>query len=172
MADNRNRGRGIDAPKDSNPDAITGAPGSHPVGTGVGAAAAGAAGAAIGSVVPGIGTAIGGAAGAVIGAVAGGLVGKGVAEGINPTAEDAYWRDNYSNRPYVSKGAKYDDYAPAYRHGYTAAASNPDRDFDDIEYDLQKNWSANRQSSKLDWASTRDATRDAFDRVRNNREAD
>src|SRR5436853_4858610 len=84
--------------KDTNPDAITGAPGSHPVGTGLGAAAAGAAGAAIGSVIPGAGTVVGGVVGAVVGAVAGGLAGKGVAEAVNPTAEDAYWRNEHRNR--------------------------------------------------------------------------
>src|SRR3954470_2056865 len=123
MADDRtNRDdttRRTDAPKDSNPDAITGAPGSHPIGTGVGAAGAGAAGAAIGSVVPGVGTAVGGAVGAVVGAVAGGLAGKAVAEAVNPTEEDAYWRDNFSSRPYAS-GSTYDDFAPAYRYGYTS----------------------------------------------------
>src|SRR5438105_6879453 len=111
MADDRtnrdNNTRRTDAPKDSNPDAITGAPGSHPVGTGIGAAAAGAAGAAIGSAIPGVGTAVGGAIGTVVGAVAGGLAGKGVAEAVNPTEEDAYWRNEYTNRPYYQSGTEY-----------------------------------------------------------------
>src|SRR3954451_24907539 len=105
MADDRKDVSRTDAP-DRNPDAITGAPGSHPVGTGIGAAAAGAAGAAIGSVVPGVGTVVGGAVGAVVGAVAGGLAGKGIAEAVNPTDEDAYWRDEYSRRPYYA-GSNY-----------------------------------------------------------------
>ena len=54
--------------KDLNRDPITGAPGSHPVGTGLGAAGGGAAGAAIG-------TAVGGPVGAVVGAAAGAVVG-------------------------------------------------------------------------------------------------
>src|SRR5687767_8287158 len=98
---------------DANPDAITGAPGSHPVGTGVGAAAAGAAGAAIGMAAGPIGSAVG----AVVGAVAGGLAGKGVAEAVNPTAEDAYWRENYRSRPYYEHGTEYEQYAPAYTYG-------------------------------------------------------
>src|SRR3954463_13774531 len=89
-----------DVNHDRNPDPITGAPGSHPIGTGVGAAGAGAAGAAIGAVAGPVGAAVG----AVVGAVAGGLAGKGVAEAVNPTEEDAYWRDNYSTRPYVQPG--------------------------------------------------------------------
>ena len=56
----------------ANPDAITGAPGSHPLGTGAGAAGGGLAGAAIGTFAGPVGA----VAGAVIGAVAGGLAGK------------------------------------------------------------------------------------------------
>src|SRR5215203_3319067 len=100
--------------RDMNPDPITGAPGAHPVGVGVGAAAAGATGAAIGTAVGGpIGTAVG----AVIGAVAGGLAGKGAAEAIDPTAEDAYWRENHQTQPFA-RNRSYEEYSPAYRTGY------------------------------------------------------
>src|SRR2546423_536055 len=91
----------------ANRDPISGAPGAHPIGTGVGAAAGGmAAGAAAGTVAGPIGTAIG----AAVGAVVGGLAGKGIAEKIDPTLEEAYWRENYIRRPYVTQGATYDDY--------------------------------------------------------------
>ena len=85
--------------RDLNPDPITGEAGSHPVGTGVGAVAGGATGVAIGTAVGGP---VGGVVGGAIGAVAGGLAGKGVAEKVDPTVESAYWRDNYSTRPYVT----------------------------------------------------------------------
>src|SRR5690242_20849258 len=88
--------------KSRNPDPITGAPGSHPVGTGLGAAAGGlAAGAAVGTVAGPVGSVVG----AAVGAIAGGLAGKGIAELIDPTAEEAYWRDNYATRPYIDNGA-------------------------------------------------------------------
>jgi phage tail tape-measure protein len=106
--------------KDANRDPISGSPGAHPVGVGVGAAGAGAAGAAIGAV----GGPIGAAVGAVVGAVAGGLAGKGVAESVNPTEEDAYWRENYKGKDYVERDIDYDrDLAPAYRAGYTPRPS-------------------------------------------------
>ena len=66
---------------------------------------------------------------AVVGAVVGGLAGKGIAEQIDPTREDAYWRDNYSSRPYVS-GGSYDDYGPAYSYGvdnYAKMGGDPGR---------------------------------------------
>ena len=99
---------------DANPDPITGAPGSHPVGTGVGAAGGGATGAAIGATVGGP---VGAVVGAAVGAVVGGMTGKGVAEAIDPTAEDAYWRGEHSRQPFAS-GSRFEDYQPAYRAGY------------------------------------------------------
>src|SRR5687768_18154615 len=101
----RERGTNKREARDDNRDPITGAPGAHPVGTGIGAAAGGAAaGAAAGTVAGPVGT----AAGMVAGAVIGGLAGKGVAEKIDPTAEDTYWRENYSSRNYVDKNARWD----------------------------------------------------------------
>src|SRR4030095_16116550 len=77
--------------KDLNRDPITDEPGAHPVGTGVGTAGGAVAGAAAGSLGGPIGAAIGG----VVGAVVGGLAGKAAAEAVNPTAEEAHWRENY-----------------------------------------------------------------------------
>src|SRR4051812_27121912 len=88
-----------------NRDPITDQPGAHPIGTGVGAAAAGATGAAVGMV----GGPVGAVVGAVVGSVLGGLAGKGVAEGINPTVEDAYWRENYGKETYVEPDSQYED---------------------------------------------------------------
>lgn len=150
---------------DRNPDPITGAPGSHPVGTGIGAAGAGMAGVAIGTAVAGpIGTVVGGAIGAVVGAVAGGLAGKGVAEAIDPTTEDAYWRDNYSSRSYVTKGAKYDDYQPAYRYGWESRKAHLGKTFDQAEPTLSQTWAAKRGTSAMSWDQARPACKDAWDR--------
>ena len=96
------------AQHDANRDMLSGAPGSHPVGTGVGAVTGGviggvaggvATGAAMGTVVGPVGTAAGAAVGAVVGAVAGGLAGKTLAEDIDPTVEHGFWRSNYIGRP-------------------------------------------------------------------------
>jgi hypothetical protein len=146
---------------DTNADPITGAPGSHPVGTGIGAAGAGAAGAAIGAV----GGPIGAAVGAVVGAVAGGLAGKGVAEAVNPTAEDSYWRENYSTRPYVAPGSDYEDFRPAYQYGWESRSRYPGRKFDEVEGDLSQNWDRAKGKSSLTWERAKSATRDAWDRV-------
>jgi hypothetical protein len=151
-----------------NRDPISGTPGSHPVGVGVGAAAGGATGAAVGSVIPGAGTVVGAAVGTVVGAVAGGYAGKGVAEAINPTEEEAYWRDEHRNRPYYNAESGYDydsDYAPAYRYGYTAYSTSSGRKFEDLEDTLRTDWDQQRGQSRLDWESARPAVRDAWDRA-------
>ena len=146
----------------ANTDPITGAPGAHPVGTGVGALAGGmAAGAVAGSVAGPVGTVIG----AVVGAVAGGMAGKAVAEQIDPTAEDAYWRDNHTSRPYFRAGSSYDDYGPAYRYGVESYRSRPSATFDEAEAGLAEGWAKAKGTSKLAWNDAKSASRDAWQRV-------
>ena len=153
---------------DANPDPITGAPGAHPVGTGVGAAGGAVTGAAIGGAVGGP---VGAVIGAAIGGVTGGLAGKGVAEGVNPTVEDAYWRNNYSKRPYAANRS-YDDLAPAYQYGYNSAATHAGRKFDEVENDLQHGWEQAKGKSKLAWNDAKHATKDAWNRVTDRTEND
>lgn len=143
-----------------NRDPITGAPGAHPVGTGLGATGGALAGAAAGSVVGPVGTVVG----LVAGAVAGGLGGKAVAEGVNPTTEEAYWRENYTKETYVESGRSYDDYAPAYELGWSGRAQRG-TDFDTVEPALASEWETRRGSSTLGWADARPATRAAWDRA-------
>ena len=152
-----------------NRDPITGALGAHPVGTGLGAAAGGlaggvaagaVAGAVTGTVIGPVGTVIG----AVVGAVAGGLAGKGVAEMVDPTVEDAYWRENYSSRPYVA-GGNYDDYGPAYRYGVDGYGQYQGRTFEQAEPELMRDWQRAKGSSKLTWENAKHATRDSWQRV-------
>jgi hypothetical protein len=146
---------------DPNRDPITGAKGAHPVGVGSGATAGGLAGAAIGAAAGPIGAAVGLAAGAI----AGGYAGKGVAEYIDPTAEDTYWRENYSSRPYVENGETYDTYADAYRTGYEGRGRYHGRTWDDAETDLRRDYESRTSSSGLSWDRARNATRDAWNRV-------
>ena len=150
-----------------NRDPITKKKGAHPVGTGVGATAGGIAGAAAAGAVAGSAAGpLGTAAGLVGGAVVGGLAGKGVAEKINPTEEDAYWRENFRTQPYFSRDYTYDDYSPAYRTGYEGYARHGGS-FDDAESELRASYEQSRGRSKLGWDRAKDAARAAWDRVSN-----
>lgn len=156
----------------ANRDPITDAPGSHPIGVGIGAAVGGVAagigsGAALGAMTGTVIGPVGTVVGAAVGAIVGGLAGKGVAEAMDPTVEQAYWRDNYSNRPYVDDGSTFDDYGPAYGVGAAAYTQNPGKRFDDVESDLSRDWDTSRGKSRLEWANAREASRDAWDRVSN-----
>jgi len=147
--------------RDANRDPLTNEPGAHPVGTGVGAAAGGAAvGAAVGMVGGPVGATIGG----IAGAVTGGLAGKAAAESINPTAEEAYWRDSYNREPYYLKDRSYDDYHPAYALGWSSVGLY-DAPFGESETRLRTEWERRRGSSSLDWEQARPATQAAWDRA-------
>ncbi|MDO9319819.1 MAG: hypothetical protein Q7V56_16715 [Gammaproteobacteria bacterium] len=142
-------------------DPITGEPGSHPIGTGVGAAAGGAAGALVGSLGGPVGTLVG----VTVGAVLGGLNGKDFAEMIDSTAEDDYWRKNYTTRAYVRQGEAFNDYGPAYRFGVDSYGRSNGRTFDESEAELMREWERNRGSSNLTWDRARHASRDSWQRV-------
>ena len=88
-----------------------------------------------------------------------------IAEQIDPTVEDAYWRDNYASRPYVDPGASYDDFGPAYSYGVNSYSTYAGRDWDDVEPELSSRWNVMRGSSSLDWDRAKHATRDAWNRV-------
>jgi hypothetical protein len=123
-----------------------------------------AAGATTGALAGGVTGPVGAAIGAAVGAVAGAVMGKKAAD---PVAEDSYWRENHSNRPYARKDLDYDHYQPAYRAGVESYNSNPGRSFDEVEPELGSSWSRSRGSSSLEWDHARPAARDAWDRLSN-----
>ena len=156
------KGKGDVEERDANEDPITGEPGAHPVGAGLGAAAGGAAaGAAAGAAVGPIGT----VAGAVIGGVAGGLAGKAIAEQIDPTTEEQYWRDEYSNREYYDENIDFEEVAPAYRYGWESRAAYHDRPWHEVEPELERGWAMQRGESSLEWDRARRPAREAWDRI-------
>jgi phage tail tape-measure protein len=147
--------------RDMNRDPLSGAPGAHPIGTGVGATGGAIAGAAIGAVGGPVGSLVGGA----IGAVVGGLGGKAAGEAVNPTAEDAHWRSTYENEPYRNQAYGYDDYAPAYKLGYSARDKYQGQTFDSAENSLAGEWEQTKGQSRMAWQDAKPAVRAAWHRV-------
>ncbi len=145
----------------SHPDPLTGEPGAHPVETGLGAAGAGTIGTIVGGVVGGP---IGAVVGATIGAVTGGLLGKETAEVIDASVEHEYWRAHHTSRPYFEPNRTYDDYAPAYQTGYDAFSryGQTEREFDDIEPELQHEYMNNHGKTGLAWDKVKPAAQDAY----------
>ena len=84
--------------------------------------------------------------------------------------EDTYWRANYRARPYASSaGRDYDDYQPAYRYGYDAATRYRNRNWNDVESDLARDWDTYQYRGNSTWEHVKDAVRDAWDRMTSNR---
>lgn len=78
--------------------------------------------------------------------------------------EDSYWRQNYATRPYAA-GADYDTLGPGYRYGYESANRYRGRAWNDVESDLERDWSTYEYRGKSTWQQVKDAVRDAWDRV-------
>ncbi len=145
-----------------NEDPLTGEAGSHPVATGAGAVIGGAAaGAAAGMLGGPVGTAVG----AIIGGVAGGLAGKAIGEQIDPTVEEAYWREEFRHRDYVDEDEVYETYESAYRYGWESRQDLADRNWDEIEPQLERGWPDRQGNSPLDWERARYAAQDAWQRI-------
>ncbi len=83
---------------------------------------------------------------------------------INPTAEDAYWRQAFEDEPYFQPGMRYDDYSPAYRVGYTGPLRR-EGNFGSLDEELQQDWHRVKGRSRLTWPQARPAVRAAWDRV-------
>ncbi len=157
----------LDEKTSDNLDPLTGAPGAHPVGTGVGGAIGGVAATALaGSVVGPVGTVVGMAVGVVLG----GLAGKRVAESIDPTAEEAYWRKEFPNRPYAEPASTYEDFDPTYRFGWEARERYADQSWEQAAATVRSDWERDRPG--FPWEKAQAPIRDSWDRVESQRARD
>lgn len=77
----------------------------------------------------------------------------------------SYWRDQYKNEPYVTKGEKFEEYSPAYRTGYEGRSQYAGQRFEDVETSLERDYMNNRGDSTLGWDKARQACRAAWDRA-------
>lgn len=77
-------------------------------------------------------------------------------------AEEAYWRENYSSRPYVMRGATFYEYRPACRYGVDAHRRFAGRSFEEVEPELMRDWDRVKGTSSLTWEDARHAARDSW----------
>ena len=89
---------------------------------------------------------------------------------INPTAEDAFWRNAFRQEPYYQAQLGYDDYSPAYRVGYTGPLRRIGS-FTSLEADLRQDWERVKGRSRLDWPQARQAAQAAWQRAIEHSEA-
>ena len=133
-----------------------------PEAVGAGALIGGMAATVLGAPAMGPGGAMAGGS-MVGGALAGGILGRTTTgEGIDPSVEDAYWRERHSLEAYGA-GTEYEDFEPAYRAGYEGYARYGGKRFDDVEADIARDYSSHRAG--LPWDKARPAARAAWSRV-------
>ena len=89
---------------------------------------------------------------------------------LNPASERDYWHVNYMTRPYYDESRSFGDYEPAYRFGWERASAMSGSTFEAAEKGLARDWKAYRGESRWSWAEVREAVRDAWMRIRRNRE--
>jgi hypothetical protein len=95
-------------------------------------------------------------------------IGRGISETRDPD-DDSYWRETYRERTYYRDLYKYDDYEPAYRLGYNAAARNlvegQVRPYDNaVDEQLRGFFDHFKGGSSLTWPDARLAVQDAYER--------
>ena len=149
----------LERERDKTADAatISGPLGADPVETGVGATAGGVAADALFGTV--------GREDAVAGVVDDGFAGNKIAESIDPAAEEAYWRENYSSRPNVNPEVSFNEYRPAYSYGVDAHRRFEGQSFEQAEPELMRGWDGVKGMSSLTWENASHAVRDAWQRV-------
>jgi len=163
------RPEGVDLPPRgaSNPDPLTGEPGSHPIEAGIGAVmggvGAGMAGAVAGAMGAGpVGAVVGAVIGVVAGGVGGGYGGKAVGELIDPTTEDRWVNEYYhTERP---RSRTIDDYRAPYHYGLASRRKYEGKRFEDVEGQLRTEWEGGK-TSDMKWDEARPAIRHAYCRI-------
>jgi len=85
---------------------------------------------------------------------------------VNPTAEDAYWRQHYRNEPYYEQSYTYEDYQGAYRTGYEGYGKwgGSGKAYEEVEPELRRSYEQNYGKSRLKWERARHASRAAWNR--------
>ncbi|NML14797.1 hypothetical protein [Azohydromonas caseinilytica] len=162
-----------DEPESKDPmDSLAAQAATNPLGAGLGAAGGAAVGAAAGIAAGPVGS----LAGAVLGTIAGALAGGTAESSWHETSSSDHWRRLYNSRPYMTEGARFEDWGPAYAYGEAMyeRQSGPRRWDDGVESELGHGWEAERASSgsALGWNQARHAARDAWERLHDNADND
>ncbi|MGZ3236574.1 MAG: hypothetical protein ACXWIN_06955 [Burkholderiaceae bacterium] len=80
--------------------------------------------------------------------------------------DDAYYKDHW-NQNYASSGGKYEDYAPAYKHGALLAGSEQykGRQWNEAESDVKSDWASKNPDST--WEKIKNAVRHGWESMTN-----
>jgi uncharacterized membrane protein len=78
---------------------------------------------------------------------------------------DAYEREFRSDyeQNYAGRGGRYEDFQPAYRHGWESAGRYRGRQWNDVESDIQRDWETRNPNQP--WQQFKNAARRGWDRM-------
>jgi hypothetical protein len=84
------------------------------------------------------------------------------------SADERYWQENYSARPYARADRSFDHVRGAYRYGHESANRYQGREWNDVEGDLRRGWDSyeHRGEHRSTWEEIKDAVKDAWNKVR------
>jgi hypothetical protein len=79
--------------------------------------------------------------------------------------EEIWWRESFTNRPYVRADLGFDYYSPGYRYGFESATKYRGRQWKDVEPELERGWDKFRGTARSTWQDIKEAVKDAWDHV-------
>ena len=79
--------------------------------------------------------------------------------------DQAWWRENFTNRPYVSADRRYEDYEPGYRFAYQSQSRYRGQKWNDVEPRLAQDWKHYEGRGESTWDHVKDSVRDAWERI-------
>ena len=97
-----------------------------------------------------------------------GLTGSGVNQGTfsgDWNLDQAWWRENFRNRPYVTADRRFEDYEPGYRFGYQSLSRYRGKNWNDVESNLSSDWQHFEGRGQSTWENVKDSVRDAWDSI-------
>lgn len=90
-------------------------------------------------------------------------------EQLDVTAEERYWRDHWTDRPYAAADRNFEYYWPGYRYGTECSVQYAGRKWGDVEEDIRSGWDRYPHRGDSKWENVKDAVRDAWDRLTHHR---
>ena len=95
----------------------------------------------------------------------GAKAGDSIAEAVNPTDYEDHFKNTYQERPYYKSGREWNDYEPAYKYGYDTYGQYRGQRFEDVEPQLERNWTSTRNDSRLEWNEAKGAVKDGWHHI-------
>ena len=79
--------------------------------------------------------------------------------------DQAWWRENFRNRPYVTADRRFEDYEPGYRFAYQSQSRYRGKNFNEVEPSLRSDWNNYEGRGTSTWDHVKESVRDAWDHL-------